>query len=85
MTEQLSKVVYYMNVLVFTLYIGAVIVFVYNKRIEHEEQSMTGALFRRSLEGFNETECVFPRPDGTYPPNPLCRDLASFITSTFFL
>jgi hypothetical protein len=36
---------------------------------------------RRSLNEFNATECVFPRPDGSYPPNPLCKELASFITS----
>jgi len=39
---------------------------------------------RRELSSeFNATECVFPRPDGSYPPNPLCRDLASFITIPF--
>jgi hypothetical protein len=74
------------TIILTTVYAIVAFVVVYFDEIKayvHDDEMRSRMLQAVSNSSTNGSECVFPRPDGTFPPNPKCQSWVSIAFSKF--
>jgi len=72
-------VAYGIGMFLLALYEGGVGAWILGSSSDDDESGAHG----RFLQSNNTQNCEFPRPDGTYPPNPKCQSIPSLVSIPF--